>query len=84
MKLSEAEIAKARLDVSNALNKLLSHSDPEVRACAVVVREGINRRSKIFKLLQETLGQLRVEIKYLLFDLECTRKERDAARGGSL
>ncbi len=41
------------------------------------IEEESNRRSRILKLVQEALSTLRLDIKYLTFDLECTRKERD-------
>lgn len=41
------------------------------------VVESTNRRRKILQLVQEALGQLRLDMKYLVFDLEATRRERD-------
>jgi hypothetical protein len=41
------------------------------------VIESIRRRRRILTLVQEALSQLRLDIKYLMFDLEVTRKERD-------
>ena len=35
------------------------------------------RRRRILTLVQEALGQLRLDMKYLVFDLEATRRERD-------
>ena len=35
------------------------------------------RRQRILTLIQEALGQLRLDMKYLMFDLEATRRERD-------
>lgn len=37
----------------------------------------VRRRRRILELVQEALSQLRLDIKYLMFDLELTRKERD-------
>jgi len=37
----------------------------------------VRRRRRILELVQEALAQLRLDIKYLMFDLEVTRKERD-------
>lgn len=37
----------------------------------------VKRRRRILCLVQEALSQLRLDIKYLMFDLEVTRKERD-------
>jgi len=44
------------------------------------VMESTKRRRKILTLVQEALSQLRLDMKYLVFDLEATRRERDAYR----
>ena len=41
------------------------------------VVDSVRRRRRILALVQEALSQLRLDIKYLMFDLEVTRKERD-------
>jgi len=41
------------------------------------VVESTQRRRRILNLVQEALGQLRLDMKYLVFDLEATRRERD-------
>lgn len=41
---------------------------------------GARRRRRILTLVQEALSQLRLDMKYLMFDLEATRRERDAYR----
>ena len=38
------------------------------------------RRRRILSLVQDALGQLRLDMKYLAFDLEATRRERDEFR----
>ncbi len=43
------------------------------------VVEGTSRRRRILRMVQDVLGQLRLDMKYLLFDLEATRRERDDA-----
>ena len=40
----------------------------------------VRRRRRILSLVQDALSQLRLDIKYLMFDLEVTRRERDAYR----
>jgi hypothetical protein len=35
-------------------------------------------------MLQDALGQLRLDMKYIMFDLEATRRERDSAMGGEM
>ena len=44
------------------------------------VIESTKRRRRILTLVQDALGQLRLDMKYLLFDLEATRRERDDYR----
>lgn len=41
----------------------------------------LNRRTRILKLVQDALGQIRLDMKYLMFDLESTRQERDELKG---
>lgn len=41
------------------------------------VMESTRRRRRILTLVQDALGQLRLDMKYLMFDLEATRRERD-------
>jgi len=52
----------------------------EYRACRESlgrVVESTHRRQRILSLVQEALGQLRLDMKYLMFDLDATRRERD-------
>lgn len=53
-----------------------------LRICSkqIELQEKHNRRTKILKLVQEALSQLRVDMKYLVFDLEATRRERDTLK----
>jgi hypothetical protein len=44
------------------------------------VVESTRRRRRILNLVQEALSQLRLDMKYLLFDLEATRRERNEYR----
>ncbi len=41
------------------------------------VVDSTRRRRRILSLVQDALGQLRLDMKYLAFDLEATRRERD-------
>lgn len=49
------------------------------RAIQTVVL-ALQRRRTVLSLVQDALGQLRLDMKYLLFDLEATRRERDDFR----
>ncbi|MDB4391898.1 transcriptional regulator [bacterium] len=40
------------------------------------VTDYTRRRRRILNLVQEAMSQLRMDIKYLMFDLEATRRER--------
>lgn len=44
------------------------------------VLDSVRRRQRILMLVQEALSQLRLDIKYLMFDLDVTRRERDELR----
>ena len=44
------------------------------------VVDGVKRRRRILGLVQDALSQLRLDMKYLVFDLEATRRERDDYR----
>jgi hypothetical protein len=44
------------------------------------VVESTKRRRRILNLVQDALAQLRLDMKYLVFDLEATRRERDSYR----
>jgi hypothetical protein len=44
------------------------------------VTESTKRRRRILSLVQDALSQLRLDMKYLVFDLEATRRERDTFR----
>jgi len=55
-----------------------SRLEPTMNRCI----EHVGRRQRILNLIQEALSQLRMDMKYLMFDLEATRRERDELRGG--
>lgn len=50
-----------------------AHLTPKMDA----VVDDVKRRRRIMQLIQDALGQLRLDMKYLMFDLEATRRERD-------
>ena len=49
----------------------------ELEPALARVVESTKRRRRILQLVQEALSQLRLDMKYLVFDLEATRRERD-------
>jgi hypothetical protein len=69
------------------LAQLIAALPPQTRAPIEPVLERVlestRRRRRILTLVQEALSQLRLDMKYLVFDLEATRRERDALRNQS-
>ncbi len=41
------------------------------------VSESCGRRQRILNLVKDTLASIRLDLKYMVFDLEATRRERD-------
>ena len=68
------------LDLVVAMNKLPQQHRRALDPAIQKVVEGTGRRKRILGLVQEALSQLRLDMKYLMFDLEATRRERDALR----
>ena len=75
---STEQLPKETVDLMTAVAQLpeqyRSGVDPVLRR----VVESTRRRKRILSLVQEALSQLRLDMKYLMFDLEATRRERDA------
>ncbi|HTQ39465.1 MAG TPA: transcriptional regulator [Pirellulales bacterium] len=65
--------------VSQAL-KLPEDSRAPLQQALNRVVESTKRRRRILTLVQDALGQLRLDMKYMMFDLEATRRERDEYR----
>jgi hypothetical protein len=60
-----------------AIHSLPQEHSSEVLAALERVVESTKRRRRILTLVQDALSQLRLDMKYLMFDLEATRRERD-------
>ncbi len=74
------EIPKEILDLATAVNKLPPEVREQVDPIMAQVVESTKRRRRILTLVQDALSQLRLDMKYLMFDLEATRRERDDYR----
>jgi len=48
------------------------------------VTEDTTRRRRILSLIQDAQEQLRFDLKYIIFDLEATRRERDELRSRAI
>ena len=60
-----------------AIHALPGDYSAEALSALERVVESTKRRRRILTLVQDALSQLRLDMKYLMFDLEATRRERD-------
>lgn len=74
------ELPRELLDLGRKIEELSGSASDELKASYGEVVDCVRRRRRILALVQEALSQLRLDIKYLMFDLELTRKERDELR----
>ena len=74
------EIPGEVVDLAAAVAELPPEYAARVRPVLNRVIESTKRRRRILSLVQDALGQLRLDMKYLVFDLEATRRERDEYR----
>ena len=80
IKSSTDEIPTELSDLAAAIAKLPQASRDEVEPVLTRVIDSTKRRRRILSLVQDALSQLRLDMKYLAFDLEATRRERDDYR----
>jgi hypothetical protein len=66
------------VELTAAVADLPNEHRARVESSLRLAVESTKRRRRILSLVQEALGQLRLDMKYLMFDLEATRRERDA------
>jgi hypothetical protein len=71
------EIPADLLELTQAIESLPIEQRVRLLPSLRRVTESSVRRRRILTLVQEALGQLRLDMKYLVFDLEATRRERD-------
>ncbi len=67
-------------DLAAAIGRLPESYRQQLEYAFSRVAESTKRRRRILTLVQDALGQLRLDMKYLMFDLEATRRERDEFR----
>ncbi|MDA1160874.1 MAG: transcriptional regulator [Planctomycetota bacterium] len=73
----ENDLPRELVDLARAIAALPDEHQTEREGGYTRVVDSVKRRRRILSLVQEALAQLRLDIKYLMFDLEVTRKERD-------
>jgi hypothetical protein len=80
VKVEVEELPADILELGAALAGLSQSDRCRVEPLYQRVLESTKRRRRILSLVQDALSQLRLDMKYLLFDLEATRRERDELR----
>jgi hypothetical protein len=76
----ENELPRELVDLAKAIASLPLDDQRCLEEPYSRVVDAFRRRRRILGLVQEALSQLRLDIKYLMFDLEVTRRERDELR----
>lgn len=76
----ETKLPKDIVELASLVDGLPEEHHQRLRPVLDRVMESTRRRRRILSLVQEALSQLRLDMKYLVFDLEATRRERDAYR----
>ncbi len=74
------DMPRELIELGEQIAKLSGSRSAELEEAYAKVVDSIRRRRRILSLVQEALSQLRLDIKYLMFDLEVTRRERDELR----
>ncbi|MEN6448941.1 MAG: transcriptional regulator [Thermoguttaceae bacterium] len=74
------EVPREVLDLAEAVNTLPPEYRQMIEPYMGRVIDSNRRRRRILGLVQDALSQLRLDMKYLAFDLEATRRERDDFR----
>lgn len=74
------DIPREMLDLADAINLLPEDCRQKIDPFIARVIDSARRRRRILSLVQDALSQLRLDMKYLAFDLEATRRERDEYR----
>lgn len=73
----KGDLPRELVDLAQKIAELPEPLQKDLETAYSRVVESVRRRRRILALVQEALSQLRLDIKYLMFDLEVTRKERD-------
>ncbi len=79
-RLRPEELPRDLVELKERVARLPEPYRQQLEPLVARVVDSTIRRRRILQLVQEALGQLRLDVKYLMFDLEATRRERDAYR----
>ena len=76
----ENDLPRELVDLAQQISDLPESMQRDLEESYGRIVNSIRRRRRTLALVQEALSQLRLDIKYLMFDLEVTRRERDELR----
>ena len=80
IKPAAEEVPQEMAELADAVAQLSPEAREIVEPVLARVIDSTRRRRRILSLVQDALSQLRLDMKYLAFDLEATRRERDEYR----
>ncbi|HEX3998145.1 MAG TPA: transcriptional regulator [Pirellulales bacterium] len=80
VKANPDELPADLVELGSVLARLPDEYRERIEPIIARVVESTKRRRRILNLVQDALSQLRLDMKYLMFDLEATRRERDDYR----
>lgn len=76
----DGELPRELLELGRRIATMPAACQRDLDPIYTQVVDSVRRRRRILSLVQDALSQLRLDVKYLMFDLEVTRRERDALR----
>ena len=76
-RFDESEMPMELKDLFEAIDQLPPEYQKRLKPLAERILSASQRRRQILTLVQDALSQLRLDMKYLFFDLDATRRERD-------
>ena len=79
-KVKVSELPRDIIDLAAAVSRLPEETRKKLEPSFARVIDSTKRRRRILSLVQDALSKLRLDMKYLVFDLEATRRERDEFR----
>jgi hypothetical protein len=78
--INTEDIPREVEELVEAIARLPEEHRHTLEPTLIRVVDSNRRRRRILSLVQDALSQLRLDMKYLAFDLEATRRERDDFR----
>ncbi len=76
----QEDVPRELAELGQRIAALSGPQNADLEEAYTKVVDSVRRRRRILSLVQEALSQLRLDIKYLMFDLEMTRREREELR----